>query len=51
MEEQLKFAAETDLDPAGFTEDLYQEALELNQRIKLNQVARGGAFPNAYQGR
>jgi len=51
MEEQLKFAEETELNPAGFTEDLYQEALELNQRIKLNQVARGGAFPNAYQGR
>jgi hypothetical protein len=51
MEERLKFSAETDEEMKEFTEGLYQEALELNQRIKLNQVARGGAFPNAYQGR
>jgi DNA primase len=47
VEEQMKFAEE----PAEATEDLYQEALELNQRIKLNQAARGGLTPKAYHGR
>ncbi|MFQ6026756.1 MAG: DNA primase [Dehalococcoidia bacterium] len=47
VEEQMKFTEESAED----TEDLYQEALELNQRIRLNQAARSGPTPKAYHGR